>query len=88
MNVPIPIELESFVQSVIATGTYHDPAEVVGDALRLLARREEPRKGVSESIAQIDRGEFDEYREGAIEEFLTDIRAEEKKRFPEYGPQG
>ena len=34
IEVPIPAELESFVQGVVENGSYRSPAEVVGEALR------------------------------------------------------
>ena len=32
IQVPIPVEMEPFVQGVVQSGSYHDPAEVVGEA--------------------------------------------------------
>ena len=34
IHVDIPAELELFVQGVVRDGSYHNPAEVVGEALR------------------------------------------------------
>jgi putative addiction module CopG family antidote len=39
IHVSIPTELEPFVESVVQEGAYHNPTEVMGEALRLLARR-------------------------------------------------
>jgi Arc/MetJ-type ribon-helix-helix transcriptional regulator len=38
MDVPIPSDLEGFVTELVRTGSYHDPAEVVGEALHALKR--------------------------------------------------
>ncbi len=83
IQVPIPVELESFVQGVVERGSYHDPAEVVGEALRLLERREQLLQSIKVGVEQLDRGEYTEYSDDSQEEFLADIRAEEQKRFPQ-----
>ena len=40
IEVPIPAELESFVQGVVESGSYRSPAEVVGEALLRVRRGE------------------------------------------------
>jgi putative addiction module CopG family antidote len=80
--VPIPAELESFVQGVVENGTYRSPAEVVGEALRLLARREKLLRDVKAGVDQLDRGEYSEYGADSEETFLADIATEEQSRFP------
>jgi putative addiction module CopG family antidote len=82
IHVSIPTEFEPFVEGVVQQGTYHDPTEVVGEALRLLARREQLLRDVKAGVAQLDRGEYSEYAEGSEQEFLADIAAEEDARFP------
>lgn len=57
MNVAIPAEYEGFVQSVVTSGTFHDPTEVVGEALRLLKKREELRRDVNAGIEQLEQGQ-------------------------------
>jgi putative addiction module CopG family antidote len=83
IQVPIPTELEPFVQGIMESGVYHNPAEVVGEALRLLARREQLLRDVKAGVEQLDRGEYTEYGDDAQEDFLADIRAEERNRFPQ-----
>ena len=83
IQVPIPAELEPFVQAVVQSGSYHDPAEVVGAALRLLARREQLLRDVKAGVEQLQRGEYTEYGEDCRREFLADIQAEEQARFPQ-----
>ena len=61
IHVAIPAELELFVQGVVRDGSYHNPAEVVGEALRLLARREQLLHDVKAGVEQLDRGEYTEY---------------------------
>ncbi len=56
MNVSIPADLEQFVHDAVQSGGYRNPTEVVGDALRLLARREELRRAVNAGIEQLEQG--------------------------------
>jgi antitoxin ParD1/3/4 len=81
IHVPIPAELEPFVQGIVKDGRYHDSAEVVGEALRLLARREQLLRDVKDGLEQLDRGEYTEYGEDSRQKFLGDIAAEERARF-------
>ena len=82
IQVPIPVELEPFVQGAVDDGSYRNPAEVVGEALRLLARRAQVLRDVKAGVEQLDRGEYTEYGEHSLADFLADIKAEEQARFP------
>jgi putative addiction module CopG family antidote len=82
IHVSIPTELEPFVEGVLLEGTYHNPTEVVGEALRLLARREQLLHDVKAGVEQLDRGEYTEYGADSQQEFLADIEAEEQSRYP------
>jgi putative addiction module CopG family antidote len=82
IHVSIPTELEPFVEGVLFEGTYHNPTEVVGEALRLLARREQLLHDVKAGVEQLDRGEYTEYGADSQQEFLADIEAEEQSRYP------
>jgi putative addiction module CopG family antidote len=79
-QVPIPAELESFVQGVVDSGSYHNPTEVVDEALRLLAQREQLLHDVKAGVELLDRGEFTEYGVDSQQDFLADIRTEEESR--------
>ncbi len=57
----------------MADGSYHGTAEVVGDAIRLLARRRRLLDDVKASVAELDRGEYTEYGEGSRQAFMADI---------------
>lgn len=81
MNVAIPAELEQFVENVIRSGSFADPAEVVAEALRLLEKREHLRRGIRAGVEQLDRGQYTEYDENSVREFLKDIEGEEQQRF-------
>ena len=47
IQVAIPAELEPFVQGVVRSGSYHDPAEVVGEASRCLSGEATSARGES-----------------------------------------
>ena len=82
IHVFIPTELEPFVEGIVQEGTYHNPTEVVGEAVRLLARREQLLHDVKAGVEQLDRGEYTEYGMDSQEQFLADIRTDEQARFP------
>jgi putative addiction module CopG family antidote len=83
IHVAIPSEFEPFVHDVVQSGKYHDSAEVVGEALRLLTRRELLLSDVKAGVEQLDRGEYSEYGDESCREFMADIEAEEQSRFPQ-----
>jgi putative addiction module CopG family antidote len=83
IHVSIPTEFEPFVEGIVEQGTFHNPTEVVGEALRLLVRREQLLHDVKAGVEQLDRGEYSEYGEDSPQEFLADVRAEEQSRFPQ-----
>ena len=61
MTVDIPQDLQQFVDRVIDVGGYKSEAEVVGQALRLLQKRQRRIEGLRNEIQpaldQLDRGE-------------------------------
>ena len=84
MTIDIPTEYQSFVQTVIARGTFATEAHVITEALRLLRERErrldELRKQVQVGLDQLDHGEFDEYDDASLRQFFDEIKAEGRKR--------
>lgn len=66
MNVSLTRELEDLVEAKVSSGRYKSASEVVRDALRLLAERDElhaarvteMRALISEGIAQADAGQL------------------------------
>ena len=83
MSVEITPELEGLVQSIFQTGNYPDENAVLGEALRLLEKREKLRREVNAGVEQLDRGEYTEYGEDAMPQFLEDIKMEQGNRFGE-----
>ena len=57
MDIRLPIRLEEFVRAKVRSGDYADPSEVIGDALRLLERRDEVYRRKLEALREaIDKG--------------------------------
>jgi putative addiction module CopG family antidote len=81
MNVPIPNDLESFIEELIRTGSYHDPSEIVGEALRALKRQEQLRRAVQLGVDELDRGEYIEYDDASLAKFVEDIKKLEETRY-------
>jgi putative addiction module CopG family antidote len=80
IQVPIPTEFEPFVRGAIQSGNYRNPTEMVGEALRLLARREQLLADIKAGVEQLDRGEYTEYGDDSLPRFLADIDAEDRAR--------
>ena len=85
MNVQLPPDLETFVESEIQAGHYSTPNDVIREALRLLEerdhilqdRREEFRRMIEEGAESLDRGEFFDGEEVVAE---LDAMLEERER--------
>ena len=66
MNVTLTRELETLIRQKVDSGKYESPSEVVREALRLLAERDEARRAqlkrlrgkVAVALAQLKRGEY------------------------------
>ena len=84
MNIYLSPELEQLVQTKVQTGGYTSPSEVVGEALRLMAQRDEARtirlqdlRGrIDLSLSQADRGEGVD-GEVFMQELIDDLDARE-----------
>jgi antitoxin ParD1/3/4 len=84
MTVQIPVDFESFVQSIIARGSFQTETQVVGEALRLLQERErrleELRAEVQIGLNQLQRGEFTDYDEDSLRGFFEEVKSEGQKQ--------
>jgi putative addiction module CopG family antidote len=64
MTIPLPAELQQFVQDAVSDGRYRDETQLITQAIRLLrdydAEHERIRSMVQNGIAEIERGEYDE----------------------------
>jgi antitoxin ParD1/3/4 len=66
MNVDLPADLQAFVQAAINSGGFKNAGDVVGEALRLLQRRERLRADVNAGLEQLERGHFQDHDEHAL----------------------
>jgi antitoxin ParD1/3/4 len=84
MSVDIPAEFQQFVQSAVQSGSFHSEAEVVGEALRLLQKRqvrlEELKAEIASAIEQLDRGEGIELDDESLDRFFDDIESRGEQR--------
>ena len=85
MTVEIPQDLQQFVDQVIGVGGYKSEAEVVGQALRLLQKRqrriEELRREIQPALDQLDRGEGIKLKdEEELRLFFEDIKERGRNR--------
>ena len=81
MNITFAADLTAFVQLKVDSGRYHSASEVVGEALRLLAERDElaearkreVRSRIAEGMCSLRRGEGIDG-----DEFFAQLEREEK----------
>ena len=83
--LPLPPDLEQFVQDQLAQGKYQSAADVVSDAVRLLREREERlaalRSDIDRGVDQLDRGEYITLEsEDDIDAFFADIEQRANQR--------
>lgn len=58
MSAVMTPELQELVESIMAGGSYRDEAEVVGEALRLLQKRDQLKAEIQVGLDELDRGEW------------------------------
>lgn len=79
MTVEVPADLQQFVHTVIAAGSYKDETEVVDQTLRLLQERqrhiEELRREIQPDLDRVDRGEGIELDDAGLDAFFADVEA-------------
>jgi antitoxin ParD1/3/4 len=76
MNVSLTRELDRLIQQKVKSGMYQTASEVVREALRLLRERDDVRAG----LAQIDRGEYDEYDQHSVHGLAAQVKARGMRR--------
>jgi antitoxin ParD1/3/4 len=84
MGVDIPAEFQQFVESAIQSGSFHNESEVIGEALRLLQKRQSYiqhlREQIEPALGQLDRGEGVELDDESLDTFFDDIKSRGRKR--------
>ena len=85
MNVSLTPDLEELVQKKVQSGRYTSASEVVREALRLLAERDELREVEMQALrAKVEQG-LDEARRGEFvggEEAFREVRSRRPARRP------
>jgi putative addiction module CopG family antidote len=81
MDVSIPGDLEDFVVELVRTGSYHDPTEVVGEALQAFKKQKELRQAIQAGMDELDRGQYVEYDDSSLTQFVKDIKTIETSRY-------
>jgi antitoxin ParD1/3/4 len=82
MSIQLPPQLEEIIRDKVASGRYHDAAEVVSEALHALddaERLEELRAALAEGDAQAERGEYELW----TPELRAEIRREARQMVAE-----
>ncbi len=82
MNITLAADLAAFVQLKLDSGRYHSASQVVGEALRLLAerdelvehRKQEIRSGIAAGLCSLRRGEGIDG-----DEFFAQLEREERE---------
>ncbi|MGD0897771.1 MAG: type II toxin-antitoxin system ParD family antitoxin [Thermoguttaceae bacterium] len=80
MTVEIPPKHEQFVKAAIARGRFTSEADLVSEAIRLLEERDRQadflRREMLVGLEELDRGEYVEYDDASLKEFLEQVKAE------------
>lgn len=70
MSVEIPPQYLPFVQKAIASGRFESEGALVGEALKLLLRREREIELVEVGLDELERGEYLEFDDEGLKQFL------------------
>ena len=84
-TLPLPPDLQQFVQDQLAQGKYSSESDVVCDAVRLLREREKHtaalREEIRQGIEQLDRGQYIEIEsKDDLEKFFDDVERRGNER--------
>jgi Arc/MetJ-type ribon-helix-helix transcriptional regulator len=88
MSVDVPNQYLPFVKKAIASGRFASESAMVGEALELLLRREREVKLVEEGLDELDRGEYLEFDDEGLKQFLEDAKLQALKELREEGRNG
>jgi len=73
MAASISPDNERFLEQAVADGRFADRGEAIDEALRLLRRRDDLIRAVNAGVDQLDAGQYTEYDEAELDQFLADI---------------
>jgi putative addiction module CopG family antidote len=81
MSIVLPPDLEEFVKHRVSGGDYPSDAEVIREAFRLLERREELLRHIDEGTRQLANGQFTEYDDVSLKQFIDDVKLRGQQRY-------
>ena len=88
-TIPLTPELQQLVEQGLASGNYGSRDELLLEAVRLLARRDQQREELRRQIQigcdQLDRGEYTEYDEEGLREQFEQLKARVRQRIERHG---
>jgi antitoxin ParD1/3/4 len=91
-TISITPELQQLVEQGLASGNYGSRDELLLEAMRLLARRDQQREELRRQIQigrdQIDRGEYTEYDEVGLRERFEQLKGRAQQRIERHGTRG
>jgi antitoxin ParD1/3/4 len=87
-NISLTREQDAFVEKVVEAGEYQNASEAIRDALRALQQRRKEdglrlkalRAHVNAGVAALDRGDFVDVEDSALEGFLEAVGRSGRKR--------
>ncbi len=87
-NISLTHEQDMFVDTIVDSGEYQNASEAVRDALRALKQRRKEdalrlkalRGMVDEGVAALDRGDFVELEDDALDGFMSSLTTARRKR--------
>ena len=89
-NVSLTKEQDAFVEKMIESGEYQNASEAIRDALRSLQQRRKEdamklkalRARIDVGLAELERGEYDEFDETELEAYLKRLGTVSRKKAP------
>jgi Arc/MetJ-type ribon-helix-helix transcriptional regulator len=78
MNTMSP-ENKRFLERAIAEGRFANQGQALDEAIHLLRKREELLTAVNRGVEQLDGGQYVEYQDTEVEQFIADIETHARR---------
>ena len=80
MSISLPPDIEEFIRDEVASGRYDSADDVLHEAIGILKvrqrQREELRTDIRAAVEQIENGDYFEYDNSSLREFLNELKQE------------
>lgn len=73
MDLSLPADVVEYLNLAVAKGTFANHAEAISVAVRSLQASEWHREAVLEGLAQIERGEYEDYDETSLDTLVDNV---------------